>query len=373
MLSLDNAYDEDDLRAFDERLRQRRRPRRRSGAYVAELKIDGLSIALTYENGRLMRGATRGDGVRGEDVTAERPHHPRDSALARRRAAPAGSKSAAKSSCRAPLSPASTPSAKQRASRSFTNPRNAAAGTMRNLDPPLVRRRRLGAFTYQLVGARRTGIAGRRHAGAARGDARMGAAGRAALSALRRDRRGHRVLPRLGRQAPRRSNSTPTASSSSWTTWRCAIGWAPPPSFRAGPPPSSSPRSRSRPSCWRSTSTSAAPARTRRMPCSSRCSSPDRRSRWRRCTTPRTSRARISAKATRSCIEKAGDVIPRVVAPILSLRPPDADAVGDADRRARRATARCTATKRKSSGAARTPRAPRACAAASSTSPRARR
>src|SRR5688572_20979524 len=71
MLSLDNAYSEDELRAFDERVR------RGLGAeedhavdYVAELKIDGVSIALTYEQGVLVRGATRGDGVRGEEVTA---------------------------------------------------------------------------------------------------------------------------------------------------------------------------------------------------------------------------------------------------------------------------------------------------------------
>src|SRR5204863_385859 len=69
--SIDYAYNEDELLAFDERVR------RAAGlgagstvAYVAELKIDGLSIALTYEDGRLVRGATRGDGVRGEDVTA---------------------------------------------------------------------------------------------------------------------------------------------------------------------------------------------------------------------------------------------------------------------------------------------------------------
>ena len=68
MLSLDNAYDEEELRAFDERVRKGL-ALERSPAYVAELKIDGLSIALTYEDGRLVRGATRGDGVRGEDVT----------------------------------------------------------------------------------------------------------------------------------------------------------------------------------------------------------------------------------------------------------------------------------------------------------------
>ena len=70
MLSLDNAYDEADLRAFDERLRRAAGLGDVAVPYVAELKIDGLSIALTYENRRLVRGATRGDGLRGEDVTA---------------------------------------------------------------------------------------------------------------------------------------------------------------------------------------------------------------------------------------------------------------------------------------------------------------
>ncbi len=70
MLSLDNAYDEADLRAFDERLRKTGGFGDASVPYVAELKIDGLSIALTYEGRRLIRGATRGDGLRGEEVTA---------------------------------------------------------------------------------------------------------------------------------------------------------------------------------------------------------------------------------------------------------------------------------------------------------------
>jgi DNA ligase (NAD+) len=70
MLSLDNAYSREDLRLFDERLA------RSIGVapgtpidYVTELKIDGLSMALTYEEGRLIRAVTRGDGVEGEDVT----------------------------------------------------------------------------------------------------------------------------------------------------------------------------------------------------------------------------------------------------------------------------------------------------------------
>src|SRR5918992_3844528 len=70
MLSLDNAYDEDDLRAFDERLRRGAGLGDVAVPYVTEVKIDGLSIALTYDDGRLVRGATRGDGIRGEEVTA---------------------------------------------------------------------------------------------------------------------------------------------------------------------------------------------------------------------------------------------------------------------------------------------------------------
>src|SRR5919109_3862797 len=70
MLSLDNAYNDEELMAFDERVRRGAALGDAPVAYVAELKIDGLSIALTYENGRLVRGATRGDGVRGEEVTA---------------------------------------------------------------------------------------------------------------------------------------------------------------------------------------------------------------------------------------------------------------------------------------------------------------
>jgi DNA ligase (NAD+) len=153
MLSLDNAYSEEELRAFDERVR---RGLAETGggpnaiAYVAELKIDGLSMALTYEDGRLVRGATRGDGVRGEDVTFN-----------------------VRTIRAIPLSLADGPSGRievrgevylpkraferMNAERLdageplFANPRNAAAGTMRNLDPALVARRGLSAFVYHLV------------------------------------------------------------------------------------------------------------------------------------------------------------------------------------------------------------------------------
>src|SRR4029450_1136025 len=70
MLSLDNAYNEEELKAFDERVKRALGSHQEPIAYVAAMKIDGLSIALTYEDGRLVRGATRGNGARGEDVTA---------------------------------------------------------------------------------------------------------------------------------------------------------------------------------------------------------------------------------------------------------------------------------------------------------------
>ena len=73
MLSLDNAYSEEELRGFDDRVRRGLSDPATPVSdvdYVAELKIDGLSMALTYERGRLVRGATRGDGSCGEDVTA---------------------------------------------------------------------------------------------------------------------------------------------------------------------------------------------------------------------------------------------------------------------------------------------------------------
>ncbi|MGD9155440.1 MAG: NAD-dependent DNA ligase LigA, partial [Bacillota bacterium] len=69
LLSLDNTFSPDELRAFDERVR-RGLDEAQSVEYHAELKIDGLTIALTYENRRLARAATRGDGITGEDVTA---------------------------------------------------------------------------------------------------------------------------------------------------------------------------------------------------------------------------------------------------------------------------------------------------------------
>ncbi len=153
MLSLDNAYTEDELRAFDERVRKGAGLGEAAVAYVAEMKIDGLSIALRYEDGRLVRGATRGDGTRGEDVT----HNVRTI-----RAIPLSLHGAPKGSLEVRGEVYLSRAAFSRMNREreeageplFANPRNAAAGTMRNLDPALVAKRGLSAFTYQVVADR---------------------------------------------------------------------------------------------------------------------------------------------------------------------------------------------------------------------------
>jgi DNA ligase (NAD+) len=151
MLSLDNAYNEAELRAFDDRVRKVLGGTA-SVRYVAELKIDGLSIALTYVDGRLTRGATRGDGVRGEDVTSN---------VRTIRAIPLGLRDAPAGTLEVRGEVYLPRSTFQRINRereeagepAFANPRNAAAGAMRNLDPALVARRGLGAWMYHALGA----------------------------------------------------------------------------------------------------------------------------------------------------------------------------------------------------------------------------
>jgi DNA ligase (NAD+) len=156
MLSLDNTYSSDELRGFDERVRKGATLGDAPVDYVAELKIDGLSIALTYENGALVRGATRGDGQRGEDVTVN---------VRTIRAVPLSLRDAPASrfEVRGEVYLARAAFEKTNREREkagepvFSNPRNAAAGAMRNLDPAQVARRGLRAYFYQLVTAGEAG------------------------------------------------------------------------------------------------------------------------------------------------------------------------------------------------------------------------
>ena len=154
MLSLDNAYSEEELRAFDDRVR---RALEAAGQavdavdYVAELKIDGVSIALTYVDGILTRAATRGDGSRGEVVTSN-VRTVRAIPLRLNTGAPSGPMEV-RGEVYLPRKAFERMNAEQEQAGEplFANARNTAAGTLRNLDPGLVAKRGLSALTYQLV------------------------------------------------------------------------------------------------------------------------------------------------------------------------------------------------------------------------------
>jgi DNA ligase (NAD+) len=148
MLSLDNAFTDEGVRAFDRRIHERLD---RSGdlAYVAEPKLDGLAVSVIYREGRLERAATRGDGVTGEDVTAN---------VRTIRAVPQRLRGVA-----LPLFEARgevfmtiagfermNELARERGEKVFVNPRNAAAGSLRQLDPRITASRPLSAFFYGL-------------------------------------------------------------------------------------------------------------------------------------------------------------------------------------------------------------------------------
>jgi DNA ligase (NAD+) len=150
MLSLANATAFDELRAFDERAR-----RLAGGAveYVCELKIDGLAIALDYRDGSFVRGGTRGDGRIGEDVTPNLrtiktiPLRLRSANGSAPQFVEARGEVYLRKSDFERLN-----SARERQGLSlFANPRNAASGAVRQLDPALTAQRRLSFFAYQLV------------------------------------------------------------------------------------------------------------------------------------------------------------------------------------------------------------------------------
>jgi DNA ligase (NAD+) len=151
MLSLDNTYNEEELREFEKRIF--RQVGERKLDYVAEPKIDGLSMALHYEEGRLVRGVTRGDGVRGDDVT------PNVRAI---RAIPltlSGEGVPTRLEVRGEVFlPRSRFDAinrerEEREEEPFANPRNVASGTMKSLDARVVAGRGLRIYVYSVAQA----------------------------------------------------------------------------------------------------------------------------------------------------------------------------------------------------------------------------
>ncbi len=143
MLSLGNAFGEDDLRDFDRRIREQVNNYR----YVCELKIDGLAISLTYENGKFVRGATRGDGKTGEDITNN---------LKTIKSIPLKIKEEETIEVRGEAYMpkrsflALNEAREQEGLEVFANPRNAAAGSLRQLDPKIAAKRNLSMFVYSV-------------------------------------------------------------------------------------------------------------------------------------------------------------------------------------------------------------------------------
>jgi DNA ligase (NAD+) len=168
MLSLQNAFGEDELREFDVRVKRFLKGRGipesavDASGYVAEVKIDGLAVELTYERGKFVRGATRGDGVRGEDVTgnlrtirdipleiprkktADDPHFSR---AIRRDPPPVLDVRGEVYMDRRDFEEMNRGRERQGES-TFANPRNAAAGSVRQLDPRVTASRRLSLWIY---------------------------------------------------------------------------------------------------------------------------------------------------------------------------------------------------------------------------------
>ena len=142
MLSLSNAFSKEDLEEFDARLRKLTN---RAIEYVCELKIDGLSIALTYQNGKLVLGATRGDGTTGEDVTGN---------VRTIKSVPLSLKEPwnieVRGECYMPKKSfvALNESREEEGLEVFANPRNAAAGSLRQLNPKIAAKRNLSVFLY---------------------------------------------------------------------------------------------------------------------------------------------------------------------------------------------------------------------------------
>lgn len=154
LLSLGNVFSTEELRAFDERVRSGL-PAGSKVEYVMEPKIDGLACSLIYENGKLVRAATRGDGVVGENVTAN-VRTIRSIPLTLK--VPEGEAVPELLNVRGEVympRQAFMRLNEQRAERGeseFANPRNAAAGSLRQLDPQVTASRSLSFFAYYLVG-----------------------------------------------------------------------------------------------------------------------------------------------------------------------------------------------------------------------------
>ncbi|MBF0709402.1 NAD-dependent DNA ligase LigA [Alkalihalobacillus hwajinpoensis] len=142
MLSLGNAFGEEDLKDFDRRVRDRIGE---NFSYVCELKIDGLAVSLIYEDGVFVRGATRGDGTVGEDITQNLKTIP---AIPLRLSENVSMEVRGEAFMPKPSFMKLNETREKNDQDLFANPRNAAAGSLRQLDPKIAASRNLSIFVY---------------------------------------------------------------------------------------------------------------------------------------------------------------------------------------------------------------------------------
>jgi DNA ligase (NAD+) len=159
MLSLDNAYSEEELRDWERRVHEL--SGRTNIEYVCELKLDGMSLALRYEHGKLVRGITRGDGSIGEDVTSNvRTVRSVPLVVSPEKLKKAGIPADFEVRGEMLMPLASFKKMNEDRERQglavFANPRNATAGTVRQLEPSITAQRQLDYFTYMLLADGRT-------------------------------------------------------------------------------------------------------------------------------------------------------------------------------------------------------------------------
>ncbi len=227
MLSLDNAFSEQDIVDFDRRARERLDVER--VAYSAEPKIDGLAITLRYEQGRLVQAATRGDGSRGEDVTVNvRAIRSVPLQLRGGKPPPVLEARGEVFMTRKSFEALNLRQA-ERGDKTFANPRNAAAGSLRQLDPSITAERSLDLFFYG-VGA----IEGWTAAAAPQRSARRLARVRPAhLPGDRRRRRRRRAASSTTAGSASGATRSPTTSTASSTRSIASTGSATSGSSRA--------------------------------------------------------------------------------------------------------------------------------------------
>ena len=318
MMSLDNAFDEGELRAWAERLR-RQAPDLdlEAVAFSCEPKVDGVAMSLTYERGKLVQAATRGDGVTGEDVTANVAtvkDVPRELAKA---GGPYPELLEVRGEIYMPVAEFEAMNKRQAelGERLFVNPRNSAAGALRQKDPAVTAQRPLHFWAYALGVVEGAPARSRWPAATQTDTLAQLRQGRVPGEPRRPADHGHDggggALPRAGRGAPRVGLRDRRGGHRRWTSWPCTTCSAPPRGRPGGPSPSSSRPRSARPGSSTSWSPSGARAGRRPSPAWSPSSWAARPSAWRRCTTRTRWRLRTSGRATSSSCARRATSSPR--------------------------------------------------------------